>query len=128
MKWLLDTNAIIHAIRNEPRNVRARLASVRPSDVSVSVISIAELWYGAEKSGGRAGRIAVFEAFLAPFEILPFDRRASEEHARLRYSLRHGPIGERDLLIAAIARANGLIVVTNNTREFGRVAGILTED
>jgi len=57
-----------------------------------------------------------------------FDRAAAGEHARLRYLLRYAPIGERDLLVAAIASANGLGVVTNNLAEFARVPGLTVED
>lgn len=60
--------------------------------------------------------------------MLSFDRAAAEEHARLRYLLRHAPIGERDLLVAAIASANGLRVVTSNLAEFTRVPGLEVED
>jgi tRNA(fMet)-specific endonuclease VapC len=128
MRWLLDTNAVIHAIRNRPPAVRARLEAVGPSQVVVSAITIAELWYGAEKSEEPQRRRALFAAFLEPFDVLSFDRAAGVEHGRLRFTLRHRPIGERDLLIAAIARVHGLVVVTNNVREFERVEGLVTED
>ncbi len=128
MIWLLDTNTVVYAIRARPAAVRARLGRVSPDDVRVSAITVAELWYGAQRSTEPARRRAVFEAFLDPYEILSFDRAAGEEHGRLRHRLRHEPIGERDLLIAAIAVANGLAVVSRNVREFGRVPGLSVED
>ena len=128
MIWLLDTNAVIHAIRNNPPSVRSRLTALGPDDVRVSAITIAELWYGAQKAHNPVRRRAVFEAFLAPYEVLSFDRGAAVRHAELRQALRHSPIGERDLLIAAIALDAGLGVVTNNTREFQRVPGLSVED
>ena len=128
MDWLLDTNTLIFAARDRPRAVRHRLQEVSPDDVAVSSIAIAELWYGAEKSDDPPRKRAAWSRFLEPYSVLPFDRAAAEEHARLRYLLRHVPIGERDLLVAAIATANGLRVVTNNLAEFTRVPGLTVED
>ncbi|MBI4540450.1 MAG: type II toxin-antitoxin system VapC family toxin [Gemmatimonadetes bacterium] len=128
MIWLLDTNVLIRAARGQPPGVRNRLGEVSPEDVAVSSVSLAELWYAAEKSEHPARKRASWSEFLEPFEILPFDRPAAEQHARVRYALRRNPIGDRDLLIAAIALANGLTVVTQNTREFGRVPGLAMED
>ena len=127
MKYVLDTNAVIHAIRGWPESVRDRLEVVGPAVTAVSAVTVAELWYGAEKSG-RPGRHRLFEAFLAPFEILPFDEAAGRAHGVLRHELRHTPMGERDLLIAAIVYSRDLTVVTANGREFGRVRGLSVED
>lgn len=128
MDWLLDTNILIFAARDRPKAVRIRLQDLSPDDVAVSSIAIAELWYGAEKSDDPPRKREAWSKFLEPYSVLPFDRAAAEEHARLRYLLRHAPIGERDLLVAAIASANGLGVVTNNVAEFGRVPGLTVED
>jgi len=127
VRYLLDTNAVIHSIRGRPEAVRTRVDAEGPDRVAVSAVTVAELWYGAEKSE-RSNRHDLFEAFLAPYEILPFDEEAGREHGRLRHQLRHAPIGERDLFIAAIARVAGLTVVTANTREFERVPGLAVED
>jgi tRNA(fMet)-specific endonuclease VapC len=126
--WLLDTNILIFAARDRPRSVRVRLQSVSPDEVAVPNIAIAELWFGAEKSDDPPRKRAAWSKFLEPYAVLPFDRDAAEEHARLRYLLRHAPIGERDLLVAAIASAKGLGVVTNNLAEFTRVPGLRVED
>jgi tRNA(fMet)-specific endonuclease VapC len=126
--WLLDTNMLIFAARDRPRAVRMRLEGTSPDDVVVSSIAIAELWYGAEKCEKPARKREAWRKFLEPYLVLPFDRSAAEEHASLRHSLRHAPIGERDLLVAAIAKSNGLVVVTNNLAEFNRVPGLLVED
>lgn len=128
MNWLLDTNMLIFAARDRPREVRRRLLEVSPDDVAVSSIAIAELWFGAEKSDDPPRRRAAWSKLLEPYPVLPFDRAAALEHARLRYLLRRSPIGERDLLVAAIASANRLRVVTNNLAEFTRVPGLLVED
>jgi tRNA(fMet)-specific endonuclease VapC len=70
------------------------------------------------------------DAFLEPFEVLPFDHQAAEAYARARFELERvgRPIGERDLLIASIALARGLAVVTHNLSEFARVPGLKAED
>jgi tRNA(fMet)-specific endonuclease VapC len=126
--YLLDTNAVIHAVRGRPASVRQRLNAEGPGRVRVSAVTVAELWYGAEKSEDPARRRILFETFLAPFEILPFDGTAGKLHGVLRHRLRHGPIGERDLLIAAIAGSGGLTLVTANAREFRRVPDLAVED
>jgi len=126
--WLLDTNILIFAARDRPKAVRSRLQGLSPDDVAISSIAIAEIWYGAAKSDDPPRKREAWTTFLEPYSVLPFDRAAAGEHARLRYLLRHAPIGERDLLVAAIASANGLVVVTNNLAEFARVPGLMVED
>lgn len=128
MIWLLDTNVVIHAIRARPVAVRSRLKRVSPEDVGISAVTVAELWYGAARSAEPERRRTVFAEFVDPYDIVPFDRAAGEQHGRLRYDLRRDPIGERDLFIAAIALAKGLVVVTGNVREFRRVPGLEVED
>jgi tRNA(fMet)-specific endonuclease VapC len=126
--WLLDTNVLIHAVRGRPPAVRAQLQRQSPDDVAVSSITVAELWYGAEKSVSPARRREAWKAVLEPFQIIAFDRDAAEHHARIRYLLRHRPIGERDLLIASIALAHDLTLITHNAAEFSRVPRLRVED
>ncbi len=128
MSWLLDTNVLIHAQRGRPAAVGKRLAAVSPDDLVVSAVTIAELWYGIAKSTDPDRKRALWTRFLDPFTIAPFDRAAAEEHGRIRHLLRHKPIGERDLFIAAIALANGFIVVTSNLDEFSRVPDLAVEN
>lgn len=129
MRYLLDTNTCIAAIRQQ-RGLLARMMQVPPDDLAVAVMTVAELWFGALKSANPARGRAVADAFLAPFEALPFDEEAADSYAAVRHHLesRGTPIGERDLIIAATALAHGLTVVTSNTREFGRVPGLRLED
>ena len=128
MIWLLDTNVLIHAVRGRPAAVRSRLRDVRPDDVAVSSITVAELWYGAEKSPTPKRKREAWAVVLQPFDVLSFDREAAEEHARLRHALRRQPIGERDLLIAAIAISRDLTLATHNAAEFARVPNLRAED
>jgi tRNA(fMet)-specific endonuclease VapC len=128
MKWLLDTNVLIHAQRGEPAAVRRRMQEQSPSDLALSAVTIAELWYGALRSADPDVKRSLWSRVVEPYEVLHFDRAAAELHAEVRYELRHTPIGERDLLIAASALAHGLIVVTSNTSEFSRIRRLHVED
>jgi tRNA(fMet)-specific endonuclease VapC len=126
--WLLDTNVLIHAVRGRPPAVRTRLQQQSPDDVAVSSITVAEIWYGAEKSADPERKREAWATVLAPFQVLAFDRGAAEHHARIRHLLRRRPIGERDLLIASIALACDLTLVTHDTAEFSRVPRLRVED
>lgn len=128
MIWLLDTNVLIHAVRGRPPGVRERLRQESPDDVAVSSVTVAELWYGAEKSVDPDRKREAWTTVLAPFQVVAFDRGAAEHHARIRYLLRRRPIGERDLLIASIALASDLTLVTHNATEFSRVPELRIED
>jgi tRNA(fMet)-specific endonuclease VapC len=129
VKYLLDTNTCIAAIRNNVA-VLGRMMNMPPEEMAVAVMTVAELWFGALKSANPARGRAVTDAFLEPFDLLPFDESAADSYASTRrhLQLRGTPIGERDLIIAATALAQGLTVVTNNTREFQRVPGLIVED
>jgi len=127
MKFLLDTDTCIFALRNHP-GVRAHFERVAPDQVALSAMNDAELWYGALNSQHPAHHSRCVEAFLKPLAVLPFDAEAAKEHARLRMALRNQPIGERDLVIASVAMARGLTVVTHHQREFGRVPGLKAID
>ena len=129
MKFLLDTNTCVYAIKRLP-SVIERLQALSPEDLGVTVITLAELWFGARKSSRPERSRASVDAFLRPFEIVPLDKDAAESYADIRLRLERlgRPIGERDLLIAAIARSRDLTVVTHNVGEFGRVPGLTVED
>jgi len=129
LKYLLDTNTCVHAIKRVPAIID-RLKRLSPDDLGISVISLAELWFGALKSSRPERTRASVDAFLGPFEMLPFDREAAGSYAEIRLHLERAgrPIGERDLLIAAIARSRALTVVTHNLGEFERVPGLAVED
>jgi len=129
VRFVLDTNTCIYALKLEGRVVE-RLRDHSPDDLGVTIITVAELWFGAQKSARPAAARREMDGFLEPFEVLLFEREAAEAYARSRVALeRMGrPIGERDLLIASIALARGLAVVTHNVSEFKRVPGLKTED
>jgi tRNA(fMet)-specific endonuclease VapC len=129
LTYLLDTNTCVYAIKRDSGVLR-NLQEHGPDDFGISAITVAELWFGAAKSSRPHQTRSSVDAFLEPFEILPFTTEAADDYADIRLELEKGgrPIGERDLLIAATARSRRLIVVTSNVREFGRVAGLEVED
>jgi tRNA(fMet)-specific endonuclease VapC len=96
----------------------------------LSSIVLGELHYGAEKSARRADNLRALEQFAARLEVLPFTTRAAAHYGDIRAQLERAgqPVGPYDMLIAAHARSEGLIVVTNNMREFARMPGLRVEN
>ncbi|WP_241390736.1 MULTISPECIES: type II toxin-antitoxin system tRNA(fMet)-specific endonuclease VapC [Serratia] len=129
LKYLLDTNTCIFTIKNKPVHVRERF-NLNTSRLCISSVTLMELIYGAEKSQAPERNLAVLEGFIARLDVLNYDAAAAAHSGQIRAELsRQGlPIGPFDLMIAGHARSQGLIVVTNNTREFARVDGLRIED
>lgn len=129
MNRLLDTNICVYAIKRSPA-ILDRLQQLSPDDLAISAVTLAELWFGALKSSRPGPARTSVDAFLRPFEVLPFDPESADAYADIRLTLERSGrlIGERDLLIAATARSRGLTVVTHNIGEFGRVPGLAVED
>ena len=130
MRYLLDTNICVYALKNRPPSVLERLREVGQEAVAVSVITVLELRQGAEKSQEAARAHQRLDAFLGPMPVLSFDTDAAVVGARIRAHLERAgtPIGDLDSLIAAQALAKNLVLVTNNLREFERVPGLRTEN
>src|SRR5262249_28545683 len=131
VKFLLDTNTCVHHLRHGAASpVTARLAGTSPNDVVLCSVVVAELLLGALKSRNVSKNLAAVRAFVSRFRSLPFGDREAEDYARVRADLeaRGTPIGPNDLMIAAIALANGLTLVTHNTAEFSRVTGLTLDD
>jgi tRNA(fMet)-specific endonuclease VapC len=125
MKFLLDTDTCIYALKQEARVLEHLLAQSR-EDVVVSVITEAELRTGAAKSASPAKTLRLVENFLHPLAILEFTSGDAASYAQVRARLERAgtPIGPLDTLIAAQAVARRLILVSNNEREFSRVASL----
>ncbi len=128
MIHVLDTNILSKAFSGRSVPARQRLLAANPASLRVPTIVIAEIQFGILKSDDPARMRERWDRFLSPFARLAFDEPAAIEHARLRWALRHQPIGERDLVIAAIATVQRATVVTNNRSEFDRVPDLLVED
>lgn len=126
MKYMLDTNICIYAIKHKPPEVIKNFLKHDPDDMCISAITYGELMYGVEKSQAVERNRIALTLFLSSISILPFDYYAAEEYGKIRADLEHKgtPIGPMDMLIAGHARSEKLILVTNNTREFLRVEGL----
>ena len=131
MTYLLDTNVWVALLRKSSAEVATRFQVVVPTgDLRVCSIVVAELRHGALRSAKPAANRAATDALLAPFPSLPFDDAAAGHYAAIRHHLESTGqlIGPLDLQIAAIAFANGCVLVTHNTAEFSRVPGLTIED
>ncbi len=130
MKVLLDTNICIYVIKQKPPEVLRTFTTFAVGDVAVSSVTAAELAYGAQKSQWPARNQQAIEQFLLPLVVVEFDYEAALVYGKLRAELeRQGtPIGPLDMLIAAHALHLGLPLVTNNTKEFARVADLQIEN
>lgn len=130
MRYMLDTNICIYAIKNKPENVLRMLRKHSPEDICISSVTYAELAHGVEKSSAVERNRAALTMLLANIEIMPFDAIAAEHYGKIRAELeRKGTvIGTLDMMIAAQARSCGYTVVTNNEREFCRVSELDVEN
>lgn len=130
MRYMLDTNICIYAIKNKPENVLVNLQAKMQDGLCISVITLAELEYGVEASAYPEKNAVALMQFLSIMEILPFDDRAAAEYGKICAKLKKQgtPIGTMDMLIAAHARVSGLVLVTNNVREFTRVEDLRVEN
>lgn len=130
MHYLLDTNICIYLIKNHPVEVFERFQQHSIQDVGISIITLYELEYGAEKSQARRRSKAALAKFLQPLQMIDLDlpavKFAAEIHAHLEK--KGTPIGPYDLLIAGIARSRNMTLVTNNVSEFKRVDNLLIEN
>jgi tRNA(fMet)-specific endonuclease VapC len=129
MRFLLDTNICIYALKQN-QLVLGRLLAERPIDVGVSVITEAELRTGATKSTSAKKTTRLLENFLRPLTALDFTSNDALAYAQVRATLERAgtPIGPLDTLIAAQATARNLTLVSNNEREFTRIAGLRVEN
>ncbi len=128
--YMLDTNICIYAIKNKPEQVLQRLQENLSKGLCISAITLAELEHGVEKSANPEKNQMALIQFLSILDILPFDDLAAAEYGNIcAYLQKQGtPIGTMDMLIAGHARAENLILVTNNVREFKRVPNLCIEN
>lgn len=130
MKYLIDTNICIFAIKKRSAQLIQRLKMHKPGGIGVSIITVCELEFGVEKSLRREQNRISFYKFLVPFEILDFGKEAAYHCGTIRAHLQNSGkiVGAMDLLIAAHAVSQNLTLVTNNLKEFKRVPGLKLED
>lgn len=129
MKFLLDTDTCIYALKQNPAVLNRLLAQSR-DDVAVSVVTEAELRTGAAKSTAPTKTLRLIEKFLRPLAVVEFNSADAASYAQVRSRLERAgtPIGPLDTLIAAHAVGRKLVLVSNNEREFGRVANLRVEN
>ena len=130
MRYMLDTNICIYAIKHKPEKVFQKLQEVDPEDVCVSSITYAELMHGVEKSAAIEKNRLALSMLFANIEILNFDVDAANCYGKIRADLekKGTPIGPLDMMIAGHTMSKGYIVVTNNVKEFSRVPNLKIEN
>lgn len=129
LKYMLDTNIVIYTINNRPDHIRS-LFKQHENQICISTVTLGELVFGAEHSQQVERNLSDIEAMTARLNVLFYDDKAAYQFGQIRSDLyRTGqPIGPYDMMIAGHARALGLILVTNNIKEFARVPGLLLEN
>jgi tRNA(fMet)-specific endonuclease VapC len=129
LTYMLDTNICIYVMKNYPPALRDKFNSLA-EQLCISCITLGELHYGAEMSARRTENLIAIEHFTARLEVLPFEAKAAMHYGQVRAELeRAGALcGPHDMQIGGHARSEGLIVVTNNAREFSRMPGIRVEN
>lgn len=129
LEYLMDTDICIHIIRSKPDSLLRKVCAQEIEQISLSAITIAELEVGVQKSSEPERALAALTAFLTPLKIRTFDKNTARAYGKIRACLEQAGqrIGAMDMLIAAQALAEGLVLITNNYREFGRVEGLSTE-
>jgi len=128
MRYLLDANAVIALLNDTTSPIARRIRRYKPRDIGVSAVVIHELYYGAYKSQRVEKNVARVDGLQFP--VLEFDQEDARQAGEIRAQLasKGTPIGPYDVLIAGQARARKLTLVTHNTTEFTRVAGLKVED
>jgi tRNA(fMet)-specific endonuclease VapC len=128
--YLLDTNICIHLLNRADAQIEQQFRARSPADIALCSVVKAELLFGAHRSTRVDANLQRLKLFFSPLKSLSFDDRCAEHYALIRMDLaaQGKLIGPNDLMIAAIARSHEATLVTRNTGEFGRVAGLRLED
>jgi tRNA(fMet)-specific endonuclease VapC len=129
IKYLLDTNVVIYVLKHRPIKVLETF-NKNTNRMAISSITLSELIYGAEKSVKIDKNLEAIEDFISHLEVLPYDAKASQHYGQIKAGLekKRKIIGENDIHIAAHAISQGLILVTNNLKEFKRVPNLALEN
>lgn len=130
MRYMLDTNTCIYVIKHRPPEVKKKLSSIPIDEVAVSGIVVGELWYGVLESAKPKHNEKALTDFLQFISVLDWPAEAAQAYGKIRSHLKAKatPIGAMDLLIAAHALTLGLVLVTDNLKEFNRVPGLHVEN
>ena len=129
LTYMLDTNICIRVMKDYPTNLLEKFNELA-EQLCISSITLGELHYGAEKSARCADNLTAIEHFVARLDVLGFGAKAAAHCGQLRAELERAgtPCGPHDMQIGGHARSEGLIVVSNNMRKFGRMPGVRAEN
>ena len=129
LTYMLDTNVCVYVMKNYPLDLREKFNALA-EQLCISSITLGELHYGAEKSARRAENLTAIEHFVARLDVLLFGEKAAAHYGQVRAELERAgtPCGPHDTQIGCHARSEGLIVVTNNLREFAPMPGVRAEN
>ena len=129
LRYLLDTNIVIYVLKRRPVEVLSTF-NANTSRMAISSVTLAELLHGSEKSSRVSENLAAIEDFCSRLEVLPYGPKAAQHYGAIRAALEKlgQPIGVNDMHIAAHARSEGLVLVTNNMGEFARVPALEAEN
>ena len=129
LRYLLDTNIVIYVLKKRPVEVLSTF-NTNASRMAMSSVTLAELLHGAEKSSRVSENLAAIEDFCSRLEVLPYGPKATQHYGAIGAALEKlgQPIGVNDMHIAAHARSEGLVLVTNNMGEFARVPALQAEN
>jgi tRNA(fMet)-specific endonuclease VapC len=129
LRYLLDTNIVIYVLKRRPVEVLSTF-NANASRMAISSITLAELMHGAEKSSRVSENLAAVGDFCSRLEVLSYGPKAAQHYGAIRAALEKlgQPIGVNDMHIAAHARSEGLVLVTNNMGEFARVPALEAEN
>lgn len=129
IRYLLDTNIVIYVMKKRPIEI-LQTFNENSGRIAISSITLSELFHGAEKNSRRAENLKVIDDFTSRLEVLPYTAKAAQHYGAIRTALEKigKTIGINDLHIAAHARSEGLVLVTNNLKEFERVPALETEN
>jgi tRNA(fMet)-specific endonuclease VapC len=130
IRYLLDTNICIYIAKHNPPAVRARFEQLNADVLAMLVITLGELQHGAEKSRARDKALLALQQLQSAVQVMPLAEDAGQHYGQIRSTLERAgqPIGNNGLWIAAHARAQGWVLVTDNEREFCRVDGLVVEN
>jgi len=130
IKYMLDTNICIYMMNKRSPDIIEQIKQHMSDGLCISSITLSELEYGAAKSANYERNIVAIQKILSLFSVLPYDEAAASCYGTIRAQLeRNGQtIGSLDMFIGAHAKSKGLVLVTNNMKEFERIEGLVVED
>jgi tRNA(fMet)-specific endonuclease VapC len=128
--YMLDTNICIYIIKKRHLSVLSRFTMIQRDEICISVVTLAELQYGVEKSSSKRFNQGILDDFFSRLTVLPWNEEAAREYGRIRAFIENegSPIGNMDLLIAAHALSQEHTLVSNNLGEFERIPDLKYEN